>query len=221
MIFIENGSLLDLIKRILKSRHKSASETSATDYSTCVEDVQRARILEEAKSSRRRRKLRAERHSASRVPTPTANHPAVDQLQMFTMLQECMKSTLEKVIEERPEIKTAAKEKSGISDGGTKDKRAEKQVGSVNQSDAANSSVTVKSNDSIKTGEGEKLRLPSAYKPLMAAHPQLSITKLTGENWTDFIEYFESVADANAWNEQDKLSCLLMSIDSKPRMYAR
>ena len=109
-----------------------------------------------------------------------------------------MKSTLEKVIEERPEIKNAAKEKNGISDGDTKGMRAEKQVGAVNQSDAANSSVTVKSNDSVKTGEGGKLRLPSAYNPVMAAHPQLSITKFTGENWTEFIEYFESVADANA-----------------------
>ena len=73
-------------------------------------------------------------------------------MQMFTM---CMKSTLEKVIEERPEIKSAAKEKNGISDGDTKCMRAEKQVGAVNQCDAANSSVTVKSNDSVKMGEGK------------------------------------------------------------------
>ena len=59
------------------------------------------------------------------------------------------------------------------------------------------------------------------YNPMMAGHPHLTISKFTGENWTEFIEYFESVADANAWSEKDKLTYLLMSIDSKPRMYAR
>ena len=64
-------------------------------------------------------------------------------------------------------------------------------------------------------------KVTTAYPPMMMHHPQLSITKFTGDNWTEFIEYFESVADANAWSEQDKLTSLLMSIDSKPRMYAR
>ena len=56
---------------------------------------------------------------------------------------------------------------------------------------------------------------------MITPHPLMTITKFTGENWTEFIEYFESVADANQWSEHDKLTFLLMSIDSKPRMYAR
>ena len=64
-------------------------------------------------------------------------------------------------------------------------------------------------------------RPPTGYNPMMATHPLMNITKFTGENWTEFIEYFESVADANHWSDHDRLTFLLMSIDSKPRMYAR
>ena len=64
-------------------------------------------------------------------------------------------------------------------------------------------------------------RPPAGYNPMMASHPLMTITKFTGENWTEFIEYFESVADANHWSDHDRLTFQLMSIDSKPRMYAR
>ena len=73
---------------------------------------------------------------------------------MFTMLQECMKSTLEKVIEERPEIKTAVKEKNGTQNGGAKDVRAERSTGSANQSNAANWSETANPRDVMQMGEG-------------------------------------------------------------------
>ena len=62
--------------------------------------------------------------------------------------------------------------------------------------------------------------IPS-YNPMPFSHPPMAITKFTGENWTEFIEYFDSLAEANAWSDKDKLAFLLMSIDSKPRMYAR
>ena len=65
------------------------------------------------------------------------------------------------------------------------------------------------------------VRMASACNPIAMHQPHMAITKFTGENWTEFIEYFDSLAEANAWNDKDKLAILLMSIDSKPRMYAR
>ena len=59
------------------------------------------------------------------------------------------------------------------------------------------------------------------YNPMAFSHSLMAITKFTGENWTEFIEYFDSLAEANVWSDKDKLAFLLMSIDSKPRMYAR
>jgi hypothetical protein len=51
--------------------------------------------------------------------------------------------------------------------------------------------------------------------------PFTTISKFDGEYWPDFIEYFESVADANSWNEKEKLTYLLMSIEGRARVYAR
>ena len=59
------------------------------------------------------------------------------------------------------------------------------------------------------------------HNAMSFSHPPMAIIKFTGENWTEFIEYFDLLAEASAWSDKDKLAFILMSNDSKPKMYAR
>ena len=114
------------------------------------------------------------------------------------MFQDCMKTTLTTVLEGRSEkIPTEA-------------------VSSEPKTESSKPMTERKDEASVAPAKG----IPS-YNPMPFSHPPMAITKFTGENWTEFIEYFDSLAEANAWSDKDKLAFLLMSIDSKPRMYAR
>ena len=61
--------------------------------------------------------------------------------------------------------------------------------------------------------------------PLVAAttfNPHMMpLMKFTGENWEDFSEHFESFADACGMTSTYKLQYLLMSLEGKPRSYAK
>ena len=114
------------------------------------------------------------------------------------MFQECMTTTLTTVLESKTE-KT-----SGPSDSSQSTKNGE------------TTPVEQKNETSVPP-----VRMTATCNPMAMHQPHMAITKFTGENWTEFIEYFDSLAEANAWSDKDKLAFLLMSIDSKPRMYAR
>ena len=176
-----------------------AREPSQSEYTTCAEEHPSEYVGEDGRIYHRRRKSRAERRMSSRSGTPELNTKTTQTQEMMRMFQECMKATLATVIETREKIKSG-------------------DDGEVKSSMKPSTQVP---SPSENTSEAAQATQVPSYHPMMAGHPHLTISKFTGENWTEFIEYFESVADANAWSEKDRLTYLLMSIDSKPRMYAR
>ena len=67
--------------------------------------------------------------------------------------------------------------------------------------------------DTLTSMSGEpKLKEPKAVMSFTTAVDH----QIYRRQLEEFIEYFESVADANAWSEHNKLTSLLMSINSKP-----
>ena len=61
---------------------------------------------------------------------------------------------------------------------------------------------------------------PKATPLAQANLPLTTISKFDGQHWPEFIEYLKSMADVNAWSEK-KLTYLLISIEGKPRAYAK
>ena len=188
------------IRNHLMGRSKK-KEGAYSEYTTCAEEHPDEYVGADGRVYRRRRKSLAERRSRSRSATPDAEIGLSGTKELMQMFQECMKNTLATVLEV---IEKPPKQKSN-------------EAGTLPhcQTQTTASPMTVDSPREMPT------QMNAAYNPMMAGHPHLTISKFTGENWTEFIEYFESVADANAWSQKDRLTYLLMSIDSKPRMYAR
>ena len=114
------------------------------------------------------------------------------------MFQDCMKTTLTTVLE------------------GTRDKVPFETE--TAEPPKESSTLSTERREEVPVTPTKSL---TPYNPMAFSHPPMAITKFTGENWTEFIEYFNSLAEANVWSDKDKLAFLLMSIDSKPRMYAR
>ena len=189
------GTETEIERHLKKHVRASASETSLTEYDTCVEDSKRTYVGEDGKIYHRRRKSIAERRRQSRSASPSTS--AGDTQQLMKMFQECMKTTLNTVLE-------------GKLDKKSKDAK-------VDSSTPAGSTPSERSAGAVNT----PVAVTTPCNPMAMSHPHIAISKFTGENWTEFIEYFDSLAEANAWSDKDKLAILLMSIDSKPRMYAR
>ena len=189
------GTETEIERHLKKHVRASASETTLTGYDTCVEDSKRTYVGEDGKIYHRRRKSIAERRRHSRSASPSST--ACDTQQLMKMFQECMTTTLNTVLEGRLDGKSNDAKVDSSNDGGN--------TPSTRSAGAVNTPVAV----------------TAPCNPMAMSHPHMAITKFTGENWTEFIEYFDSLAEANAWSDKDKLAILFMSIDSKPRMYAR
>ena len=190
------GTETEVERHLKKHARTSATEVSHTEYDTCVEDPKRTYVGEDGKTYHRRRKSFAERRRHSRSASPSI--AVCDTQQLMKMFQECMKTTLTTVLES----KTEGTSKSNDSPQVTK---------------PAAATLVERKEETL----APPVRVAATCNPIAMHQPHMAITKFTGENWTEFIEYFDSLAEANAWSDKDKLAFLLMSIDSKPRMYAR
>ena len=178
----------------MKHARTLVSETSQREYDTSLENPKRTYIGKDGRVYQRRRRSRTESRLHSRQALPMTTND--DTKQLLRMFKECMKTTLTSVLEGKRDDTSNLQKKPTVSSG----------VASVDWSEQATASP---------------VKVAATNNPMVMSYPHMAITKFTGENWNEFIEYFDSLAEANMWSDKDKLSFLLMSIDSKPRMYAR
>ena len=162
------------------------------------------------------------------------------------LMRTCMKETLTSIVEELPRkvtvdevpvtVKTepeamTADHRSTASCTGEPTPKSASAAAAVHRAGATpptTVAVTLPevqpppSADFLDMGSTDVRSLAPKAIPLAQANlPLTTISKFDGEYWSEFIEYFESVADANAWSEKEKLTYLLISIEGKPRAYAK
>ena len=152
----------DVDVRLPEQKRRSGAEVSMTEYTTCAEDPLRAHFGEDGRVYHRRRKSRAERGCVSRSSTPGSASAVHETKELMQMFKECMKTTLETVMEARPANAAIPSATGGIS-------TSAKTTGDPISSGEAG-------------GEDKAMRAAPAYNTMMTSHPLLTITKFTGEN---------------------------------------
>ena len=211
------------------------TERSQSEYDTCFDtdaDIRRLGTPDSRGSQRRRRRRR--RASSDSESSTTGTTALLD------MMRTCMKETLSSIVEELPR-KAAPDEAAATSGAARRDSGPSTATpvtaglqragapeallpGATPPTTVAVTLPDVKplSPASMDMGLTDVRSLappPISVQP--SNLPLTTISKFDGEYWPEFIEYFESVADANAWTEKEKLTYLLMSIEGKPRAYAK
>ena len=224
-----------------RRRPVTDTDKSQSEYDTCFDtdaDVRSCGSDGAGDSrGRRRRRRRGSSDSESSTTGTTA---------LMELMRTCMKETLTSIVEELPRkvtvdevpvtVKTepeamTADHRSTASCTGEPTPKSAAAAAAVHRAGATpptTVAVTLPevqpppSADFLDMGITDVRSLAPKAIPLAQANlPLTTISKFDGEYWSEFIEYFESVADANAWSEKEKLTYLLMSIEGKPRAYAK
>ena len=82
-------------------------------YDTCTEGLLRMYLGVDGQLHQRKRKTRFQRRSASRGASPTGSTASGETRQLFSMFQECMRTTLATVLENHPAVTTAEQSLKG------------------------------------------------------------------------------------------------------------
>ena len=192
-----------------------------TDYETCREtDLDIPNREDSSRRSKTSRRRRAKTPSEKSSDAPSFGN---DQ-SMAEMFQRYLKTTLDAVLEEKlkqtassqqPGGKPPAAEGLNCPNGGETPPRRDHEP------------ATQGDGQPVKLEISDVRSLAPPYPmcgmnvPAGAGMPLSAMTKFDGQYWEEFIEYFESVADANMWGEKERLTFLLMSIEGKARAYAK
>jgi hypothetical protein len=189
-------------KKVVRSRGNSEKEHSASDYETCRDSdwKNRASGSEERPASKMLRKKKYKRSSEASESESDSQVPTTSSL--MSMMRKCLKDELETIIEEK-----TGKDASG----GTPLKKNEESKVSEKNPEPKNSIETKQ-----ERNEGTNPTVVAA-----AVKGGIPMMKFNGEHWDDFIEHFESLGEACKWSDAVKLQMLLMSLEGKPRGYAK
>ena len=225
-----------------RRRPVTDTDRSQSEYETCFDsDADAGRFESPGAHDSRGRRRRRRRGSSGGESDTTGATALVD------MMRTCMKETLASIVEELPgrnateEVPVTVKTDPEVPhvNNPTSVPRAGGPVpmcagvSGVNPAPSGTTPPTTvavtlpdvkppPSADFLDMGITDVRSLAPKAIPLAQANlPLTTISKFDGEYWSEFIEYFESVADANAWSEKEKLTYLLMSIEGKPRAYAK
>ena len=172
-----------------KKRTPSASEVSQTEFDTAHDTD--LDDGEARKDGKSRRRPRTARRAANEVSSDSIK---MTEDVIESVVQRCLATAMPK-IDERKEAATGARHNSEeVKDGG------ETQRTMMEEIHNASAAVVLPS--------------PTAFNPHM-----MPLMKFSGENWEDFIEHFESFADACGMSAAYRLQYLLMSLEGKPRAY--
>ena len=175
-----------------KKRTPSASEASHTEFDTAPEtDRDDVDVRKDGKQRRRPRPLRR-----------AGSDVASDSIKMTedvieSVVQRCLATAMPTIIEGK-EVATGVRRAGGKERDGGEKQQVPVVAGRVDQP-----AISV-------------LPTSTAFNPHM-----MPLMKFNGENWEDFIEHFESFADACGMSDAYKLQYLLMSLEGKPRAYAK
>ena len=201
---------------------KTTRDVYTTDYETCRETE-----LERPYKTGDGRRLKVSRRRRARTPSDRCSDaPSVgtDEQSVMDMIQRCLKPTLEAIVEEKmKQSSTSAPAVEKLPSAGGQ----EPQQGGGQPPDRNDATSPAEGNQPVKLEISDVRSLAPTcpmYGMTVAPHPGMplsAITKFDGQYWEEFIEYFESVADANMWTEKDRLTYLLMSIEGKARSYAK
>ena len=125
--------------------------------------------------------------------------------------------------------------KSGSESEGARGPMAEEAIAAVVQKCLKEALPTIQEHVGTKADTATEYSRPEVQAPTPAASGDASmpslmgsfnphmmpLMKFKGEDWEDFIEHFESFADACRMTEAYRLQYLLMSLEGKPRAYAK
>ena len=229
----------DRRRRGQRRRPATDTERSQSEYDTCFDtdaDVRRAGSPDSLSSRGRRRRRRRSSSDSESTTSATA---------LMEMMRTCMKETMATIVEELPR-KTVGDGTTTAKTGPTADATrgtSTRPWGPTTSGDGTSCGARHASTTEATLPTTVAVNLPEVQPPspesmdmgltdvrslaptqittAQANLPLTTISKFDGEYWPEFIEYFESVADANAWNQKEKLTYLLMSIEGKPRAYAK
>ena len=174
-----------------KKRTPSASEVSQTEFDTAHETDMDYGGVKKDEKSRRR--PRTVRRAGSAVVSDSIK---MTEDVIESVVQRCLATAMPK-ISEGMDAATGARHLSEEAKGGGETQRT----------------ATVETDKQMTAAV---MPTQTAFNPHM-----MPLMKFNGENWEDFIEHFESFADACGMSAAYKLQYLLMSLEGKPRAYAK
>ena len=199
-----------------RGRALTDTEFSQTEYDTCIESEANGHGSASSARSVRLRRKRTEGRTSSRASSASSLKDRSEG-ELAELIQRMMRSSLSVIMEEklknlRPAEAAPVLAKHEVTAGG----------------DNGGPPIKVETPNIRPIRDSALTREPIATKPsvtedapLRTSMPFTTITKFDGSYWEEFIEYFESVAMANAWGEREKLTYLLMSVEGKARAYAK
>ena len=232
-----NESAYDTANEVVRHRRhrvKTDTEVSQTEYDTCVETDATVRepALPRMVTPRRKRTRANGRTSESESMASSASSKG-----MMTVFRECVKDTIAALREEVQALKTTDACQANVAKENVPPRSTQAAAREANTTIAKGTpqpegggplqaaTPDLFSPESMDMGITDVRSLAPPPRPMAVSQnnsmPFMTIAKFDGEYWSDFIEYYESVADANCWSEKEKLTYLLMSIDGKARAYAK
>ena len=190
---------------------KATTDRSQTEYETGKDsDFPYKDHGRHASKARRHRKLTRRSGSESDVSRRSYSEDSI-----ASMIRKCLAQALPTILEEK-----TTRNKESIPtlnlDRASGNSAAEATAGQAPPQGGvpANPGAPTPGLDGEDKAQGWGLQ--GAFNPHM-----MPLMKFKGENWEDFIEHFESFADACGMTAAYKLQYLLMSLEGKPRAYAK
>ena len=179
-------------------------------------------------------------------PAPTKSHRKPDRSRAGTSASELSPTDYD-TCRELEEVKLRRRgggptrkprkghRKSGTESDGACGRMAEETIAAVVQKFLKKALPTIQENvgpkDEVATGpvratneaHSTKDQDEAGVPPMMGSfNPHMMpLMKFKGDDWEDFIEHFESFADTCGMTEAYRLQYLLMSLEGKPRAYAK
>ena len=164
-------------------------------------------------STRMKKQKRASRRSGSDTD---ASRGSWTEETIASVVKRCIASSLTPILEEKL---SSARTTKGENDG----KVTPSKTGMGDSQSSATTEDRSTRVESMGAGDRQAAgdqNLCNTFQGGFNPH-MMPLMKFKGENWEDFIEHFDSFADACGMTPTYKLQYLLMSLEGKPRSYAK